>query len=298
MNLARVFEPLPGTSAGQPQLATFGYHDVTDDAAQSGFQRPAAMRYKLTTAAFTQQLNAIAAAGTPGVITDLNLALPGRHHLLTFDDGGQSALTIGDELARRGWRGHFFLITRLIGSRRFLSAPDVRYLHSCGHLIGSHSHTHPDIFRDQPRARMDEEWQVSGDILAQLLGERCLTASVPGGDLSAVVVESAAEAGVRFLFTSEPWLSPRLVRARKQDKAGQGRACWMIGRVCPTTDATLEQVAAWARFRGWRGALLVRRLKEMARAGFPSLYRQYVRVRTREFGESRSDVGDAEGRLT
>jgi len=304
MTLARAVQPLPATSAGQPQLATFGYHDVTNDSGDSGFQRPAAMRYKLTTAAFLRQLDAIAAAGMPSAITDLNLALPGRYHLLTFDDGGQSAIAIGDELARRGWRGHFFLITRLIGSRRFLSVADVRYLHSCGHVIGSHSHTHPDIFRDQPRARMDEEWRMSGDILAQLLGERCLTASVPGGDLSSVVVDSAADAGIRYLFTSEPWLSPRLAHARAhaggngQSAPGGARACWMIGRVCPTTDATLAQVTAWAQFRGWRGALLLRRLKEMARASLPSLYRQYVRVRTREFGEARSEIGETERRLT
>lgn len=275
MTLARVFEPLPLTSAGQPELATFGYHDVTDNGGDSGFQRPAAMPYKLTPAAFNEQLDAIGAVGTPSLITDVNLALPGRHHLLTFDDGGQSALAIGDELARRGWRGHFFVITRSIGTRRFLSVADVRYLWSCGHIIGSHSHTHPDIFRDQPRARMDEEWRVSGDILAQLLGERCLTASVPGGDLSAMVLDSAADAELRFLFTSEPWLAPRRVRG-----------CWMIGRVCPTTAATLQQVAAWARFRGWRGALLVRRLKGLARASLPTLYRHYVRVRTREFGKA------------
>jgi peptidoglycan/xylan/chitin deacetylase (PgdA/CDA1 family) len=231
------------------------------------------MGYKLTHAAFTRQLDAIGSVGTPSLVTDLNLALPGRHHLLTFDDGGQSAVATADELARRGWRGHFLVITRLIGTRRFLSVADVRYLHSCGHVIGSHSHTHPDIFREQPRARMDEEWRVSGDILAQLLGERCLAASVPGGDLSAVVLDSAADAGLRFLFTSEPWLSPRRVRG-----------CWMIGRVAPTSATPLEQVATLARFRGWRGALLMRRLKEMARASLPSLYRQYVRVRTREFG--------------
>ena len=273
MTLARAFEQLPRTSAGQPELATFGYHDVTDNADESGFQRPAAMRYKLTRAAFMEQLDAIGSSGTPRLVTDVNLALPGRHHLLTFDDGGQSAMAIGDELARRGWRGHFFLITRLIGTRRFLSVADVRYLWSCGHIIGSHSHTHPDIFRDQPRARMDEEWRVSSDILAQLLGERCLTGSIPGGDLSAVVLDSAADAGLHFLFTSEPWLSPRRVRG-----------CWMIGRVCPTAATTLQQVTALAQFRGWRGALFVRRLKEMARANLPSLYRQYVRVRTREFG--------------
>ncbi len=273
MTSPRVFEPLAPAMATRPELAAFTYHDVTDDPSDSGFQRPAAMRYKLTRAAFARQLDAIGSAGAPSLVVDVNLAIAGRHRLLTFDDGGQSAMAAADELARRGWRGHFFLVTRLIGTRHFLDVSEVRYLRSCGHLIGSHSHTHPDIFREQPRARMDEEWRVSRDILAQVLGEPCVAASVPGGDISAAVLESAADVGLRYLFTSEPWVTPRRVRA-----------CWILGRYCPTTATTLEYVTALARFRGWRGALLVRRLKEIARASLPILYRQYVRVRTRELG--------------
>lgn len=274
MTLVRAFEPAaPRAARGHVQIAAFTYHDVSDDVSASGFQRPAAMRYKLTRAAYVEQLDAIAAAGAPQLVTDLNLAIPGRHHLLTFDDGGQSAVAAADELARRGWRGHFFVVTRLIGTRGFLTVAAVRYLHSCGHLIGSHSHTHPDIFRDQPHTRMYEEWRVSADILAQLLGESCVAGSVPGGDISRAVMESAADAGLRYLFTSEPWLTPRRVRG-----------CWVLGRYCPTTATPVEQVSALARFRGWRGALLVRRLKEIARASLPTLYRHYVRVRTRELG--------------
>ncbi|HVH08866.1 MAG TPA: polysaccharide deacetylase family protein [Gemmatimonadales bacterium] len=260
-------------SATRPALVTFGYHDVTDDPSDSGFQRPAAMRYKLARATFAWHLNAIGAVGAPRVVGDLDLAAPGHHHLLTFDDGGHGALATADELSRRGWRGHFFLVTRLIGSPRFLSVSEVRALRSAGHVIGSHSHTHPDIFRDQPRERMDEEWRVSGDILAQVLGEPCVAASVPGGDISRATLASSASAGFRYLFTSEPWLSPRRVGG-----------CWVLGRVCPTRATTPEEVAALARGEGWRRALLVRRLKGLARRTLPALYRYYVRVGTREFG--------------
>src|SRR5437870_2886166 len=47
------------------ELATFTYHDVTDDPGDSGFQRPAAMPYKLSTAAFQGHLDAIGSAGSP-----------------------------------------------------------------------------------------------------------------------------------------------------------------------------------------------------------------------------------------
>ncbi|HWC75458.1 MAG TPA: polysaccharide deacetylase family protein [Gemmatimonadales bacterium] len=275
MTVVRALETAVSLRAPEAELAAFTYHDVTDDPSDSGFQRPAATRYKLSPIAFARQLDAIGAAGTPQLVTDVNLAIPGRHRLLTFDDGGRSMIGVADELARRGWRGHFFLVTRLIGTRRFVDASDVRYLRSCGHVVGSHSHTHPDIFRDQPRARMDEEWRVSSDILAQPLGERCTVASVPGGDISPEVLDSGAAAGFRYLFTSEPWLTPRHLAAGP---------CWVLGRYCPTTATSLAQVAALAAFRGWRAALFVRRIKALARAGFPMLYRHYVRVRTREFG--------------
>src|SRR6266516_608272 len=254
------------------ELATFTYHDVTDHPDDSGFQRPAAMPYKLSAAAFRRHLDAIGSAGVPRLVDGLDLARPGRHLLLTFDDGGKSALAAADELARRGWRGHFFVVTRLIGTRRFLTGQDLRDLQSAGHLIGSHSHTHPDIFKEQPPSRLMEEWRVSCDILAQLLGAPCTAAAVPGGDISRAVLESAAEAGFAYLFTSEPWLQPRRVGA-----------CWVLGRYCPKAGTPPASLADLARFRGWRSALLVRRLKGFARAGLPLLYRHYVRVATREF---------------
>src|SRR5438093_3356867 len=115
------------------ELASFTHHDITDDPCDSGFQRPAAAPYKLSPAAFARHLDAIAAARAPSLVGELDLTLPGRYLLLTFDDGGTSAITAADALTRRGWRGHFFIITRLIGSRHFLAVQDLRYLQSCGH---------------------------------------------------------------------------------------------------------------------------------------------------------------------
>lgn len=252
------------------QFASFGYHEVTDDPATAGFQRPGAMAYKHTTAAFERDLDAIAASGhAPEIITALDLTRPARHVLLTFDDGGKSAVHIGDTLAARGWRGHFFIATSLIGTRTFMDRSEIEYLRSCGHVIGSHSDTHPDIFRDLTPDRMLQEWRVSCDRLAQLLGEPCPTASLPGGDASTRVFRAAAQAGLHYLFTSEPWITPRRVDG-----------CWILGRFFPKVWTPPERVGELARFRGWRRALLTRRLKGFARRAFPPLYRLYVRKTT------------------
>lgn len=269
------------------RVAAFAWHEVTDDPAASGFQRPAARAYKHTRAAFGAHLDAIAGAmataGAPAPTLvdalDARAAAGGRAILLTFDDGGARALDAAEALERRGWRGHFFIVTGLVGRRGFLDAAGVRALHARGHLIGSHSHTHPDIFRDLPPAIMREEWRVSIDALAQLLGAPCVAASVPGGDISAAALRSAAASGVRWLFTSEPWLTPR----RVDD-------CRVLGRFCAKASTSPATIGELAAFHGWRRALVERRLRVAARRTAPALYRAWVRRATRPSTTHHGDV--------
>ena len=228
--------------------------------------------FKLSRQEFGEHLDSIARAGrTPALAPEIDLAIPGRHVLLTFDDGGRSAVHIGDTLSSRGWKGHFFITTGLLGNRTFLTPGDVRRLRSQGHLIGSHSHSHPSIYRELDRGRMVVEWRQSCDILAQLLGEPCLTASVPGGEISPAVLRSADSAGVRYLFTSEPWLEPRVVGG-----------CWVLGRFFAKASTSADEIGQLAGFHGWTNRLMVRRLKALARRSVPPLYRWYVKRSTRE----------------
>ena len=257
--------------SAHPMIAGFGYHEVTDAPSETGFQRPGALPYTLTPRAFADHLTQMAASDArPARVTDIDFTRPGRFLVLTFDDGGKSAVYAGDVLARRGWTGHFFIVSGLIGQRTFATASDIRYLVSCGHVVGTHSHTHPDIFPDLTPARMLDEWRTSGDAIAEIVGAPCLTASVPGGDISRQVLESAAAAGIRYLFTSEPWLSPRSLND-----------CRVLGRFSPKVGTSSDRIRELAQFRGWTSALMVRRLKGLARAGLPLLYRYYVRRTTR-----------------
>jgi peptidoglycan/xylan/chitin deacetylase (PgdA/CDA1 family) len=257
--------------SAHPTIAGFGYHEITDQPSASGFQRPGALPYTLTPRAFADHLTQIAASDArPTRVTDIDFTRPGRFLVLTFDDGGKSAVYAADTLAQRGWTGHFFIVSSLIGQRTFATASEIRYLASCGHVVGTHSHTHPDIFPDLTPARMLEEWRTSSDAISAIVGAPCLTASVPGGDLSRQVVESAAAAGIRYLFTSEPWLSPRSV----QD-------CRVLGRFSPRMGTSPDRIRELAQFRGWTRALVVRRLKGLARAALPLLYRHYVHRTTR-----------------
>lgn len=257
-------------------MAGLGYHDVTEHPTESGFQRDGAAAYKLRTSVFAEHLDRISATSLrPALVTEIDLTQPGRHLLLTFDDGGKSALKIGDELCRRGWRGHFFISTSLIGRRTFLNASEIRELRRAGHVVGSHSHSHPDIYRELHWEQMVVEWRRSSDILAQLLGEPCTTGAVPGGEISSQVLRSGGAAGLRYLFTSEPSLKPQIVGG-----------CWVLGRFCVKTSVGAEEIAELARFQGWAGKLLVRRIKNAACRTMPTLYRLYVSRSIREWQET------------
>ncbi|MGH7515381.1 MAG: polysaccharide deacetylase family protein [Gemmatimonadales bacterium] len=254
------------------EVATFCFHEVTDEPRSTGFQRRGAAPFTLTRRTFIEHLDAIAASPwTPRRVTDLGPGSPSRCIMLTFDDGGRSALDAADELSRRGWTGHFFIVTGRIGTSTFLSRDGVRQLHRAGHVVGSHSHTHPDIFRELAPRDMLAEWQTSAAALSDLLGAPCEAASVPGGEISQAVLRSGAAAGFRYLFTVEPTVRP-----------GDEGGCRVFGRYMVKARTKRSRMEQLAQFRGWTGALALRRMKAVARRSFPPLYRYVVGQRARE----------------
>jgi peptidoglycan/xylan/chitin deacetylase (PgdA/CDA1 family) len=194
------------------------YHDVLaeDGPDDSGFGGADALSYKLSEPHFHRHLGLIASAlgtGAPQCLPDVGATttIDGAV-VLTFDDGGASAPTrILDALQERGWRAHFFVTTDFIGTRGFVTATGLRELHAAGHLVGSHSASHPLRMSHLAREAMRREWCDSRARLEDLLSARVLVASVPGGYYSQTVATAAAEAGIRVLFTSEPRRSVRVV---------------------------------------------------------------------------------------
>jgi peptidoglycan/xylan/chitin deacetylase (PgdA/CDA1 family) len=202
------------------QVITLMYHDVIDDPAQhqaSGFPWPDAAIYKLARGEFTAHLEAIGKAiGTRPVSTserqqEWREVAP---LLFTFDDGGVSALDpIAPMLEERGWRGHFFIATDYIDTPGFLSPGQLRDLRRRGHVIGSHSRSHPLRMGACSREQLRGEWQDSVAALSDILGDAVTIASVPGGQYSRAVAETAAEAGIGVLFNSEPESRARAVNS-------------------------------------------------------------------------------------
>jgi peptidoglycan/xylan/chitin deacetylase (PgdA/CDA1 family) len=212
------------------------YHDVfRADADASGFRRAGTGRYKLSWARFVDHLDRIAAAvPSPPQLADR--LLPAGEGpppwLLTFDDGGASAADIGDELGRRGWHGHFFITSGLIGSAGFLDEAAILDLHRMGHVVGSHSATHPDRMAALSFGELLDEWRTSVSVLSEIVGEATQVASIPGGYYGREVAVAAGRAGIRALFTSEP--------VRTAQPVGE---CLVIGRYSIRRDTTARDAA-------------------------------------------------------
>jgi peptidoglycan/xylan/chitin deacetylase (PgdA/CDA1 family) len=193
-------------------LTALIYHDVlpddgTDD---SGFSGADAASYKLTAQRFERHLHiigdALAAAPPTTVGIDGRLGSDAlRGLVLTFDDGGASGVDrIAAALAVRGWHAHFFVTSDYIGTPGFLSPLDLRRLKGEGHVVGSHSVTHPARISHCSPIQIRAEWHDSCARISDILGAPVMTASVPGGFYSAQVGRLAAAAGIKSLFTSEP----------------------------------------------------------------------------------------------
>jgi peptidoglycan/xylan/chitin deacetylase (PgdA/CDA1 family) len=256
-------------------IASLLFHDVYVGApTESGFDSPAADRYKLSLAEFETQLSALSRVRSDAPMLATDLPLPDGSDafpfLFTADDGGVSYYTVvADRLERLGWRGHCFVTTNLIGQRGFLTKRQIRELDARGHVVGSHSASHPTRFSACSIPQMRREWTRSRDVLQDILGRAIAVASVPGGYFSAVVARTAGDAGLKVLFTSEPTTRTRThhgclvagrytVRARCRDDfssrivlppAHARRAEWAGWNakkvVKPLLGSTYSRVADW-----------------------------------------------------
>jgi peptidoglycan/xylan/chitin deacetylase (PgdA/CDA1 family) len=255
------------------------YHDVaTGDPDASGFLGAGPARYKVSWETFAAQLHRIdqAVNGPPDVAGDF---LGGRYGTpsswsLTFDDGGASGLPIGAELTRRGWRAHFFVTTGRIGSAGFLDASDIQELRRTGHVIGSHSSSHPARMAALSWDELVREWQSSVTALSDLLGEAVRTASVPGGYYARPVALAAARAGIQVLFTSEPVRTPHRV--------GE---CLVVGRFAIRRDTTPAQAARAAAgseapwLRQYVAWMVLKPLKRLAGRHYERIRRRLLETR-------------------
>ena len=165
------------------------YHDVYKTSVkESGFQSDGANHYKVSTISFEEQI----------------LRLKEFPITLTFDDGGVSFHTIiAPFLEKYGLRGRFYIATDKIGSEGFMSELQIRDLHQRGHVIGSHSCSHPSDFRELSFEVRKKEWEDSVQRLSDIIGEPVKEVSIPNGFLQEDDLPIFDALGITTIYTSK-----------------------------------------------------------------------------------------------
>jgi peptidoglycan/xylan/chitin deacetylase (PgdA/CDA1 family) len=256
------------------KIITLGYHDVVDEgSASEQAVRVAPSRYTLTREVFRRHLAAI--RHTQAQVSTINGNNAPQTVLITFDDGGIGGYTCAaEELERMGWRGHFFITTDWIGRDGFMNRHQIRELRRRGHVIGSHTRSHPARMSRLSWDELISQWTDSRATLSELLGELVTTASVSDGYYSAQVGRSAADAGLQFLFNSEPTAYVSVVDG-----------CSVLGRYSMVSSTTAEEAGALAagamgaylrQAISWNGKKIV---KAIAGEGYLTLRRMILSKR-------------------
>lgn len=189
---------------------TLLYHDVIsgENADESGFSGTNSAEYKLSCTEFEEHLQAINNSLKSKVIEATQLfdeQYEKAPVLFSFDDGGVGAFHyIAPMLEKYGWRGCFFITTDKIGDSAFLNETQIKELYERGHVIGSHSCSHPKNMVALDREQIFHEWHESKKVLSDIVENEVSIASIPSGFYSKEIAQEANRAGIKILFTSEP----------------------------------------------------------------------------------------------
>ena len=222
------------------QVLTFLYHEVVNAPEDSGFQRKSALPYKHSIEEFEANINIIVKNSKEITTIDKIDAVESQKvTLLAFDDGGKSSMHIAEVLEKHNVRGHFFITTSLIGDKYFLDTKQIVDLHHRGHIIGSHSHLHPNVFKSLSHEEMLKEWSQSKRILERILNTTVDTCSIPGGDDNEDTYTSAHETGYKFIFNSNP-----------TTRLNYHKDMMIIGRICPKTGTDYSKIESLSKYKG------------------------------------------------
>ena len=224
------------------------YHDIVTSADKySGFQNESAFQYKIDESVFENQVK----------------ALQGKDVVFTFDDGGVSFYSkAAPILEKYGFKGVFFISTRYINTPGFLTDDQVRVLAERGHVIGSHTHSHPNNLTLMTESEIEYEWRKSCEVLKNIIGHEVIVASIPNGYGSQRIFRLTSNAGIRELYTSEP-----------TQKIYQKENVTAIGRYVIHNNMTTEDVVSLVVKKDVRRRIYIRwKLLECVKALFGSKY--------------------------
>ncbi len=99
---------------------------------------------------------------------------------ITFDDGFNSIIPAVEYSLKKGYKTIAYIISDYINKDGFLSKKDIKYLHSIGCTIGSHSKSHRDLSKVSKEI-LKVELIESKKVLEKIIGEKVTHFSFPYG---------------------------------------------------------------------------------------------------------------------
>lgn len=170
------------------------YHDIYSISPdESGFQSKGANHYKINKEIFERQVKLIYEAKLPYDI------------IFSFDDGGSSLFNYAAPILEKyGFKGIFCVPTAFIGNEGFLTVSQISELNKRGHIIASHSHTHPANLSELSYQAHICEWVNSIKILNDIIGSDVSVLSIPNGYYSQIDKEEAEKHNIKTILISLP----------------------------------------------------------------------------------------------
>jgi peptidoglycan/xylan/chitin deacetylase (PgdA/CDA1 family) len=164
---------------------------------------------------------------------------------ISFDDGNSSDYRYGlPALVDRGVTAVFFVLSGRFGQAGSLSPDNVRELHRCGMLIGSHGMHHLP-WRGLPPAARDRELIEAREVISAVIDSPVDQAALPLGRYDRRLLAELRELGYVAVHTSDrhaarpgAWLQPRF-SVRRDDTAQSLRR------------NVVERARIGARVEGW-----------------------------------------------
>ena len=137
----------------------------------SGFYRDDSYKYVISSVEFEELIN----------LSLKEENINGTRYEYTFDDGGISNMLSSEILLKNKLKGVFFIPTKFIGCKGFLTKNDIKELHNNGHVVGTHTHNHPRFLNKFNYDDQFFEWSRSSNILSDIIGNKVTVAGAPGG---------------------------------------------------------------------------------------------------------------------
>ena len=128
-----------------------------------------------------------------------------------------------------------------------------------GHVIGSHSHTHPNPFCELTKNMINHEVTKSKQILEQILGKNVDTFSVPGGEIrdETLIILSNTLLGLKEIYISTPYEGAYVFSPKIKPK--------IFGRLCIENKMSYKQISNYMIGKGWRFAFIDYQLRRFRR---------------------------------